>query len=482
MTSFSREPEFWVEAAPGDDSGDWDGWNEPGVHDDRGGDDGDPPGGSTPPERPRRWVRWAAVGAGLVVIAGLIAWQNHGSNNPDLSEQTTIQTPLTEHASTAGTPATGGTGPLTTRTEVPGPTVSGTVDDPCTSSGTCRGGVLVQAIDPIPSFLAADPLPLPGAPFELIGLNWNGEFGSVATLLRYRSDTGAMVQTEVSAELSGPLALVPIPGAVIVKPWFGMAGGGLVVPDGERAAHGAGLLDNSGPAVLAADDRHVWVPSVDYRGTITFTSADPISGKASGQTIDLPPSVGDTDVSALQGVLTGDGAGYLLLRTVGGVYDLRPGTTQLVTHGEVLATGPTGYLVYECDKTAQCAVVVIDRATGDRATLSGYAPSAASVAGGLSGVMSPDGRYAALLDFAAHDGPPLGIMDLRADSVRPVMLPIAPLGDGDVTSMMAFTPDGSCLIVMSGDYVRAVDPATGAVLGDLPVPPKLRVITVRPLG
>lgn len=68
MTSFSPGPQFWIEDSP-DDDGDDGGWGDgPG---DPGG-----PGGPTPPQPPRGWLRWAALGAGLAVIAGLIAWQS----------------------------------------------------------------------------------------------------------------------------------------------------------------------------------------------------------------------------------------------------------------------------------------------------------------------------------------------------------------------------------------------------------------------
>lgn len=256
------------------------------------------------------------------------------------------------------------------------------------------------------------------------------------------------------------------------------SGGGFqyVIADGRPATSDPDPLAG-GQAFPSADPHAVWARSTDYQGTVTFRLADPRTNTPLNQTIDLPPSLTDPGY----GTLTPDGAGFVLVRTVGGVYDLRPGAIQLVTHGAVLTAGPSGYVVYECGESARCAAAAVNRATGRRTPLKDFTAAGAVAAGGTQGVISSDGRFAAVLGANGAAGPPLAVVDLGTGAVTPIHFPMNGPATGDAASLFSFTPDSRALLAISGDYVRVVDPATGDVLGELPVPP-LRAIAIRPVG
>lgn len=445
------EPEIWIDDRPGTDG--------PQRAPDPGPDSGSGRG------------RWIALAAGFVALLALIAVQHFAGSTPD--------------SDTAPTPSVSETPPPASSSPTHAPeSTSLTATDGSTAFETAvgRGDVaaarsrtaeIVASVNPMPSTGTTTPVGLPGAPFELVGLQWNGAMSTAPAVVRYRSDTGATVRTEVSSLIgNGPLSFIVTDDATVIRPSNGFP---LVMPDDKPAVHAGGLLSYAGRAFPTADPHQVWATGLDYRGMLTLQLTDPLTGDAAGQTITLPMSVTNPGPDAL----TPDGAGYLLLRMAGGVYDLTPGGAELVTHGEMLAAGPTGYLVYECDDSAQCSAAVVDRATGSHMTLDGYAPSAPTASGQIQGVISRDGRYAALIGRSTG-GPPLGIIDLHADTARPILLPLAGV-PSDASSMLAFTPDSQHLIVISGDYTRVVDPATGEVLGELPVPP-LMALAIRPLG
>lgn len=460
MTSSSPEPEFWIEdgSDTGGDDGDWDdsGW---------GGGSGPPgpPGGPTPPKQPRRWLRWAAIGAGLAVIAGLIAWQSRGGSN-----DTNLSTDLDNTVRTSQ---------VHTSAQQVSPTAAGT-DLPViqgTSTPAQHQVVFLPSADPQPSTTTAAPAALPGAPFELVGLQWDGRPDSVAAVVRYRSDTGVTVRTEIPGFMgSGPISVVATDDAVVIG-----AGGGFtyVVPDGEPASSLRGLLAYAGQILPAADPHLVWGRSFDYQGTIQLTLANPLSGQAAGATFAIPKSISDLGSDAL----SPDGAGGVLGETAGGIYELRSSGARLLTHGALLAAGPSGYLVYECDEVATCSTISIDRATGDRTTL----PTDANPFVNLPrAVLSPDGRHAATGKSSQGHGPEsfFTLIDLAASpapAIADYAIDGSPLGTGSTS--VAFSPDGAVLLAAAESSVSVIETDTGAQLGPLPIR-GLAAIAVRPIG
>lgn len=93
------------------------------------------------------------------------------------------------------------------------------------------------------------------------------------------------------------------------------------------------------------------------------------------------------------------------------------------------------------------------------------------------GVMSPDGRYAAMWRYLAT-GSRVTLVDLRTGRTRTVATATEV---GDPTATLVFTPDSRYLLVAARDGVTAVSTGTGTTLGTLPIPP-VRLMALRPAG
>jgi hypothetical protein len=139
-----------------------------------------------------------------------------------------------------------------------------------------------------------------------------------------------------------------------------------------------------------------------------------------------------------------DGTGYALLTGTGGVYLATLGGLTRVTSGQLLAAGPTNWLVRECDTTDQCQTLAVDRATGTRQPV-------AMVPGrlfGSLGLISPDGAFAAVFEQDRTGArPAVHLIDLRTGTDRLPNLPLHPTGDG----AMAWSPDSRWLFVANED-------------------------------
>ncbi len=467
MTEPPIEPEVWISDGP------------------EGPDAGPPPGGA--PRRPGRgWGRWIAIVAGFAVLLALVSVQHYlGSTSGHGAEPTTAVS--VTPPPTTSRPET----PPTDMTKTSTVATSGHSDDQGTNSdgattGTLHGGPMIvttvpdttttpQTAPAAPITSTGSPAELDTAPFDLVALLWNGNLSSGATIVDYRADTGATVRTELPALMSnGPMSFVVTATATIIRPWDGVPG--YVVADGASMAIAGGLLEQGGPVFPSVQADRVWAMSSPSMSTGTDVILELVDaqGHTTGATIKPPPSLGIDGPWGLRP----DGAGGVLADAVGGVYELRPDGTRLVTHGRVLAAGPTGYIVYECSDAGECTAAVLNRSTGKRAPLPRYTPPASAVIGQFPGVISPNGRYAALLDLAPG-GPPLSILDLRTGKRTPILLSIDGRFAGDASAAVAFTPDSRVLAVMSGEYVRWVDSTTGNVLGELHLGP-LFAISIRP--
>ena len=111
----------------------------------------------------------------------------------------------------------------------------------------------------------------------------------------------------------------------------------------------------------------------------------------------------------LRSAPTADGGGYPLLFGVTGTYWASPQGLRRVTQGAVVADGPTGWLVLECDSLG-CVPLLVGR-MGDRRPL----PALLHASGGgmVSGTLAPDGRRAALYQGDPASGLRLALVDLR---------------------------------------------------------------------
>ena len=213
-------------------------------------------------------------------------------------------------------------------------------------------------------------------------------------------------------------------------------------------------MSHGGPAVIGPGAAHVWVDTGGNGSPDVMTLTD-WNGNPTGTSFLVP---GDWfAVSA-----SSDGAGGLLFMAQNGAtYQAWPGRGKLLTNGKVLAVGPTGFLVSECETAGKCLTSVIDRTTGRGRTLAqSIVPS-----GGDAGVIFPDGRTAAVIDAAKvrSAAGSLSLVDLASGVRRPLGVNLGtPRGSGS----MVWSPDSRWLFVVTAEgHVAAVDPRTRQVRG-----------------
>jgi Tol biopolymer transport system component len=135
------------------------------------------------------------------------------------------------------------------------------------------------------------------------------------------------------------------------------------------------------------------------------------------------------------------------------------GTRTLITTGDLLAIGPTRWLTTE--QTARgCALVVTDRATRAAHTL-GATICAKDVP--FPGVISPDGRNAAIVVETGPGADAIQVIDLQSGSDHQLS-PRPYFGDGS-NGHLVWTPDSRTLLFLTlegqidftdanGSYVR----------------------------
>jgi hypothetical protein len=172
-----------------------------------------------------------------------------------------------------------------------------------------------------------------------------------------------------------------------------------------------------------------------------------------------------------------DGAGYVLLRRNETLYDARPGRLTRIADGNLLATGPTGWLVRDCDGDAHCTSTYVERRAGShhRLPVDVYSPFGPAV----WGVISPDGTTAAVATDSKTAGPVVTLIDLRTGDQHPI--PRLTLTSGQYPGQLTFSPDSRWLFV-AGDALLALDLHTRRVHKVSSVPPDLALtqLAVRP--
>lgn len=392
---------------------------------------------------PRRDSRRAAllvIGAVLVfglgvVVGGHLGDGQVGDGATGPSPTTSPATPETSSPSHAETSAPARTSPAQTATTPTEPTTT-TIEWAAAGSPGAAG-------------------------WELVGYRAGGASGTDPGMLVRFDPSGTIVTTPVPPLWDQGQASFAATdtGAVIVA--NSSSGDSYVVADGKGATPVTGALDGAWSVFPAADGQHLWVSGgQNYPMALIEVGLD---GAATGGKIPVPAAATMAPWSELRP----DGAGYVLARGIGGTYDLRPDGAELVTPGQLLAIGPTGYLAWECDLTGGCETVAIDRATRSRQGVPGLAYHLSN--GPMPpGVISLDGTHAALSRFGA-DGPVVDLIDLASGHSTTVSVGM-PEGYFAM-STIAFTPDGGTLLVASAQGVLRVDVASGQVLDAvLPIP------------
>jgi hypothetical protein len=310
--------------------------------------------------------------------------------------------------------------------------------------------------------------PLLGGPrVDVFGLGAGG-------VIRVELATGRMTRTQLPPMPGGNVSFVPVRDAVLVH--VGDFGPVYVVPDGRLPQVAPAGLAGIGPLLPGPDPDHVWV--VRGPGSPAYLVLLDVRGEPTGTVAPLP-AFGTTKPIA-------DRTGFSLAKGVGGTYWAGPPGLRRVTTGAVVATGPTGWLVVECDDRDTCSGVLVTRGGGRRPVDGVLEPS--PPVGDLSvpfGALSPDGRSAA---FYAQDrvrGRRLVVLDLVTGRRRRTALNLV---DGPGPGRLAWTPDGRWLLAVdSSARILALDPATGGaapLVPDTVVPaiPVVQEVAIRSYG
>ncbi len=370
--------------------------------------------------RPGRW--YVAGAAAVVALLGLVAvvHAQRGANHPEAA-------PVSGTSTSAGQPSS----------PVPFPPAS----DPAT--------VTVPVVADRGHALLSVP-----AGWQLFG---QGASGVVRVQLAQGVVTTTAVPTHDNA--SGAQSFVVGPTSALVRPYNGLEG--YLVPDGQPAqAAGTGPLDVGG-AIPGPDSTHFW--TISSAGT-QATLVD-FAGHNAGLVMPVPA---DAEVVS-------DGSGYLMFSATSGEYDLRPSGVSRITTGQVLAAGPTGWLISECDAQYRCATYDVAQRTGVRRAITGVRADA--IYGG-SGVVSPDGDTAAVLETGTGGPPSMHLIDLVSGRDRDTNLGLDET-DVSVFPTAVWSPDSRWLFVAAQPQrLVAYDVSTGQV-SDLGVDAHISQVALR---
>ncbi len=261
-----------------------------------------------------------------------------------------------------------------------------------------------------------------------------------SALLRVELATGRIAQIQVPPLPSDGFGLISFlvgPDRVIAYPPD--SGTGYLVR-GDRPAQTLDIPAFTGPAFPGPDARHVWVstPAGDRMRLVD------LDGRASGPVLQAPPETSRSD-----------GAGYLAYGDTSGVYDVRPDGVHRITTGELLAVGPTGWLVAECDSRHRCDTVSINRLSGQRRTLGARRRQADD-----DGVICADGSTAALFENDSAATSRFTLLDLRSGHARTAHVA---LPENQNASRLVWTPDSRYLFTVAANGRIAVVDKTGHV-------------------
>jgi hypothetical protein len=302
-----------------------------------------------------------------------------------------------------------------------------------------------ESVTPNPTVPAVQTTTL-GRPVLRVPAGWELFARGPGVMVRVQLATGKITRTVVpQLDSSGPVSFVVGPDRAIIRPLDFVPG--YEVRDGKPTHELSGAFGSGGVALPGPDRGHVWVQAGAGRSaSMTLVGFD---GRRTHTSIPIPR--GGTFASA-------DGTGYLLFELTGGVYRATPAGLRRVTAGQVLAVGPTRWLTLECDSRHNCTPTVIDRVTGHRRTLP--ASLARYFAGG--GLISPDGRTAALFRAEFTGYLALHLIDLATGADRATGVTLAP--PSDLPGPFVWSPDSRWLFAAdSHEQLTVVDNRTGRV-------------------
>jgi hypothetical protein len=279
-------------------------------------------------------------------------------------------------------------------------------------------------------------------------------------VIRIQPALGRITRTTVpEVQSGGPVSFVAGADQAIIRPIDYVPG--YVVPDGQPAREMSARLSQGGPAFPGPDLNHVWVESGDNSHAVMVLAA--LDGIGHGVSVPVPANT----------FPTADGAGYLIFTGSRGSYDARPDGLHRITNGSLMAVGPTGWLVVECNNQHRCTSVVIHRADGSRhvvdTSLDVNAPP---------GVISPNGTTAAVFKAGPTNTITLALVNLRSGSQQPVDLS---LDQRQVNETVVWSPDSRWLFAVGANgRLWVVDGYTASVTDlDTPPLPRLSELAIR---
>jgi hypothetical protein len=320
-----------------------------------------------------------------------------------------------------------------------------------------------EAAVPLPEPAPASPLPLPstgsvtGPGFLDPVARWELFARTDTEVDRIQPRLARVTRTAVPALRStGSVSFLVTPDRVLIRPLDFVAG--FEVPDGRRARAITAALGGGGPIFPGPDPGHVWA---EVGGALVLR---PLDGGPDTARVPLP-----ADVPAQ--LVVGDGAGSLLVPDLSGVYEARPEGLRRVSTGALLAVGPRGWIVAECNDRHRCRSELVDRADGARRDLGPALP-----VGPVPGAISPDGRTAALYRIEDGGHVDLDILDIASGEITEAKLEVAQPVDA---GMIAWAPDGRLFGIAKGGAIRVIDRDSGRTGPIGPPLPPVRQLAVR---
>lgn len=281
---------------------------------------------------------------------------------------------------------------------------------------------------------------------------------STRAVFRIETQAGRVTRTAVPGlESSGPVWFLAAHDRVLVRPMDAVPGQAVV--DGTGARPLTGLLASVGNYLPGPDGR-IWVVAID--GDQSSARLTDAAGSRVWETVRAPGTGG----------FSADGAGGLFFAAAtGGTYQATSAGLRRVTRGAVLATSRDRYLSLECDDRFACEHVLHDRRTGGRERV-----GRASGAQQSTGVLSADGRYAALVSWRENAGPTLEVIELAGgQQLLSVELDEAEWG-GEMPA--AWLPDGR-LLGLRDTRLFVFDPRSGQTTRSSIRLPPLRQLALR---
>ena len=274
-------------------------------------------------------------------------------------------------------------------------------------------------------------------------------------LVRIQLGRGQVMTTRVPDLVSGgDVSFIVGSDRVLIRPLDFVPG--YVVRDGRPAQELPRSLAR-GPILPGPRADQIWVPTgVGAVGTPDSVRALGLDGHSEGESIALPSGVQSS-------LLSPDGAGGLAFEGVGGYYQLRPRGWYRITTGIPLAVGPTRMLVEECDSRYRCEDVVIRQQDGAR--LRSLPPQPRGYAQFGAGIISPDGRRAAIPRLDENGSNAIRLVDLVSGAARNTLLTLNAQADA-AAGTLAWSPDSRWLFAVSGGgNIVALDVRSGRLHG-----------------